>query len=216
MLPIPRLFDAYEAIVALNREGVSGDVVECGVWNGGCVGLMALANLRAPGSIRRKFHLFDSFEGLPQPSSYDVDVLAGFKSLHPELEVRDKSDAALQPIGACVGQSQPEVEKFLVEKLKLNRDDLVFHTGWFQDTVPRVAQTISAISLLRIDGDWYESTKVCLDDLYSKVAPGGYIIIDDYGIFSGCRKATDEFLETKAIRPDIRYSDSECIFFRKR
>lgn len=215
MLAMPRLFDAYEAIVAINQEGIQGDVVECGVWNGGCVGLMALANLKKPGP-KRRFHLFDSFEGLPQPSLHDVDVIDNFKRNCPGLDLRGgESNSSLISIKACVGESQASVERFLVNHLGVNRSDLVFHGGWFQDTIPNAAKTIKDIGLLRLDGDWYESTKVCLEGLYHKVVKGGYIIIDDYGTFSGCRKAVDEFLETNHIKPILAQSDSECVFFRK-
>jgi O-methyltransferase len=214
MLPMPRLFDAYEAIVAINREGLEGDVVECGVWNGGCIGLMAVANLKEPGP-KRRFHLFDSFEGLPQPSSHDVDVIADFRNRHPDLDLQGKANSHLRPIGACVGDSRLVVEDFLVKYLGINRDDLTFHVGWFQDTIPSATKVIEDIALLRIDGDWYESTKVCLEGLYEKVVRNGFIIIDDYGMFSGCRKAVDDFFERNSFKPSVIHSDSECIFFRK-
>lgn len=214
MLAMPRLFDAYEAIIAINKEGIQGDVVECGVWNGGCVGLMALANLKEPGP-KRRFHLFDSFEGLPQPSVYDVDVIDNFKKNCPGLDLRGESNSSLISIRACVGESQPSVERFLVKHLGINRSDLVFHVGWFQNTIPNAAKTIIDIGLLRLDGDWYESTKVCLEGLFHKVAKGGYIIIDDYGTFSGCKKAVDEFFEKNNIRVNMTQSDSDCVFFRK-
>ena len=214
MLPMPRLFDAYEAICTINREGLQGDVVECGVWNGGCLGLMALANLKQPGP-KRKFHLFDSFQGLPQPSSYDLEVIPGFTRRHPELDLRDKSASSLTAIGTCVGTSQKTVESFLTNYLGINTNDLVFHAGWFQDTIPHSRETITEIALLRLDGDWYESTKICLEGLYDRVVTKGYIIIDDYGTFSGCKKAVDDFFEKKDIQPAMAHSDSDCVFFRK-
>ncbi len=214
MLPMCRLFDAFEAIIAINEDGLSGDVVECGVWNGGCVGLMALANSKLSGPSR-KFHLFDSFEGLPQPSSYDIDVLESFKEKHPGLSLSGASDLELHAIGACVGDSQPAVEKFLVRRLGLQKQDLIFHKGWFQETVPRSDDTLHDIALLRIDGDWYDSTKVCLEGLYDKVVRNGFIIIDDYGTFAGCRQATDEFLRRKGVTCEMRSSDHQCMFFRK-
>jgi len=214
MLPMPRLFDAYEAIATINREGLEGDVVECGVWNGGCVGLMALANLKQPGP-KRQFHLFDSFQGLPQPSSYDLEVLSGFRRRHPELGLRDKSDSSLISIGTCVGASQAAVQDFLTKHLGIDDGDLVFHVGWFQDTIPNSTDKIREIALLRLDGDWYESTKVCLEGLYDKVVKQGFIIIDDYGTFSGCKKAVDDFFEKKNLKPAWTHSDSDCVFLRK-
>ena len=68
------------------------------------------------------------------------------------------------------------------------------HQGWFQDTVPRDAAAVGPIALLRLDGDWYDSTKVCLEGLYPSVVKYGSIVVDDYGHFEGCRKAVDEFV----------------------
>ena len=69
-----------------------------------------------------------------------------------------------------------------------------FHAGWFQETLRALPAGFGAIALLRIDGDWYESTKICLDVLFPKVVSGGIVVIDDYGKWSGCREAVDEFL----------------------
>ena len=68
-----------------------------------------------------------------------------------------------------------------------------YHVGWFQDTLSKEAESIRSIALLRLDGDWYESTKVCLDYLYDKIVDGGFLVIDDYGKWEGCRTAIDEF-----------------------
>lgn len=213
MLPIPRLFDAYEAVISINSEGLLGDVVECGVWNGGCVGLMAIAHANSVGPYRQ-FHLFDSFQGLPQPSAHDKEVIDDFAARHPGIRLQDE-DPELIAIGACAGIPQAAVERFLVHKLGLAKDSFIFHVGWFQDTVPRSVSTIEKIALLRIDGDWFDSTKVCLETLYDRVVRNGFVIIDDYGTFSGCKKAVDEFFSKTGIAPQINRSDQDCIFFRK-
>jgi hypothetical protein len=69
-----------------------------------------------------------------------------------------------------------------------------FHVGWFQDRVPTDASSIGSVALLHLDGDWYESTKICLDHLYANVSSGGFVVIDDYGTYDGCRRAVDAFL----------------------
>jgi O-methyltransferase len=76
---------------------------------------------------------------------------------------------------------------------------LRYHVGWFQDTVPAAAEKIGPIALLRLDGDRYDSTKVCLESLYSNVRRGGIVVIDDYGQFEGCRRAVDEFTSKMPI-----------------
>lgn len=214
MLPMVRLFDAFDAVTALNKEGVEGDIVECGVWNGGCVGLMALADKNTPGP-RRKIHLFDSFEGLPQPSTHDIEVVDAFRAKHPELSGTVEEQDKLFATGKCVGEAQPKVERFLTRRLGIDREQLIFHVGWFQDTVPLARKAIGKIALLRLDGDWYESTKTCLEGLYDLVEPRGYVIMDDYGQFSGCRKAVDEFFSGRGIKVDFVYSDGQCAYFRK-
>ena len=102
--------------------------------------------------------------------------------------------------------------------MKLKSGDhanFVFHVGWFQQTIPGTLSSLDKIAVLRLDGDYYESTKVCLDGLYDHVVKDGFIIIDDYGTFQGCKKAVDEFLISNDIKPEIHYSDSDCIYFRK-
>ena len=214
MLPMRRLFDTYDAVRAVNSEDIAGDVVECGVWNGGCIGLMALAHGRTGGAIPRRFHLFDSFEGLPPPSPEDAEMAAVFMAKHPDLHLNDGAPAQLIAFGACAGENQEEVERFLTRTLKIDHGLLEFHVGWFQDTVP-AAREIGRIAILRLDGDWHESTRVCIEGLYDRVSPRGFVIIDDYGTFSGCRKAIDDFFTARGIRPDIHRTDADCIYFRK-
>lgn len=200
MVPPARLMNAYECVRFAEEHGIEGDIAECGVWEGGCIGLMALASERFGGT--RRFHLFDSFVGLPVPAQQDTDC-PGAKS------------GELIPIGACVGAREP-AEKLFYEVLGIARDQAVFHEGWFQDTVPAAAQSIESLAVLRVDGDWYESTKVCLDGLYDRVVDGGFVIVDDYGTFAGCRQAVDEFLEVHAIdRRALNAIDDEGVFFRK-
>jgi hypothetical protein len=216
MLPARRLLNAYDVMRTVEQEGVPGDVAECGVWSGGGIGLMALASRRA-GNRTRRFHLFDSFEGLPQPSVEDRNVLADFRAQHPDLPLSDaQGAAALQPIGACVGADAEAVRDFLTGRLGIAPEQLVFHVGWFQDTVPLARETIGPLAVLRIDGDWYESTRVCLEYLYDNVVPGGLVIVDDYGAFTGCRKAVDEALDQRGIaRSRLVPVDEEGVFFRR-
>ena len=212
MLPMPRLFDLFNIVKRINGEAVPGSLVECGVWSGGSVGLIALANRMHPGP-RRILHLFDSFEGLPQPTVDDAKVYVDYVSSQKKQDATDAG--TLGPIGACVGGSQAAVEEFLVKRLGIVKDGLEFHVGWFQDTIPECRDSIGKIALLRLDGDWYELTKVCIDNLYDNVVPGGFVIIDDYGTFEGCKKAIDEFFDGRRRHPQFEYSDSGCIYFRK-
>lgn len=210
------LFNAYELVRAVNRDDCAGAIVECGVWRGGCVGLMALAQRRF-GAYPRELHLFDSFQGLPQPSERDDDVFDAFARGNPTMSTRRSDDSEdLAVTGACVGDSREGVERFLVEQLGISREDLVFHVGWFEQTVPRASGQIGPIAILRLDGDWYSSTKVCIEHLYDLVTPGGYVIIDDFGFYKGCRDAICEFMESRGIGQDCLIKvDDHAVYWQK-
>jgi O-methyltransferase len=214
MLPAPRLVNAYNVMEEIEQRGLAGAVVECGVWAGGGIGLMASVS-KAHRNRSRVFHLFDSFEGLPQPSTEDVDVVDVFRAQHPELDVADGAEAsALTAIGACAAPLE-DVNELFFGALKIDRSQVRIHQGWFQETVPGAVSAIGPVAVLRIDGDWYESTKICLEQLYGSVVDGGFVIIDDYGTFVGCAQAVDEFLAARA--PDVRLIDidGEGVYFRK-
>jgi hypothetical protein len=175
---------------------------------------MAAVN-KARGDRRRMFHLFDSFAGVPQPSVHDVDVLERFAEEYPDL-APDQADGRSQlvPIGVC-SAPMDRVNELFFEVLRIDPAQVRIHQGWFQDTVPTANAEIGPIAILRLDGDWYESTRVCLANLYDQVVAGGFVIVDDYGCFAGCTKATDEFFAARGFRPDFRSVDRECVFFRK-
>jgi O-methyltransferase len=191
MCSVARLHGLYSALRYVVREDIAGDVVECGCARGGSAALMALS-LRQFGSARRIW-LFDTFEGLPAPSSQD-----------PDFEIADLFT------GTCVG-TLGEV-RGLFDRLSV-ADDVTFVKGLFQETLP--ANPIRQIAVLHIDGDWYESVKVCLESLYDKVVPGGVIQLDDYGYWEGARKAVDEFMERRGIRARLQRLDYSGRFLIK-
>ena len=84
-----------------------------------------------------------------------------------------------------------------------------------QDTLPRDSSRIESIAILRLDGDWYASTKVCLDHLYDKVVSGGFVIVDDYGYYEGCKKAVDEFIEERGLEVFLSQVDSGCVYWTR-
>ena len=186
-----RLRGLYRALQYVVGGGIPGDVVECGTARGGSAALMALT-LRHLGS-RRNLWLFDTFEGLPAPTSKD-----------PDFEL-----AALFT-GTCLG-TLDEV-RGLFDRLNV-ADDVHFVKGLFQETLPLAP--LSQIALLHIDGDWYESVRACLDSLYDKVVPHGVIQLDDYGYWQGARKAVDEFLDERGIQAPLQRLDYSGRFFIK-
>lgn len=214
MLSIPRLSNAYECTAEAIRQHIPGDIAECGVWAGGSTGLM-FAAARDSGDANRRFHLFDSFEGLPQPSSKDgKDVLQGYLKDNQD-RVLDEGKGDLIAINACAAPRQLAEELFF-KVLGAPPDLIIFHQGWFQNTVPAAVASgqVKQLSVLRIDGDWYESTRICLEHLCPLVSPGGFVIIDDYGHFEGCRKAVDEYLAVHGKGTQLSKIDSDGVYFR--
>jgi hypothetical protein len=188
---VARLRGLYRALRYVVKQDIAGDVVECGCARGGSAALMGLT-LCQLGS-QRNLWLFDTFEGLPAPSTED-----------PDFEIADLFT------GTCVG-TLGEVRN-LFDRLNI-ADGVKFVKGPFQETIP--ATPISRIAVLHIDGDWYESVKVCLDSLYDQVVPGGVIQLDDYGYWQGARKAVDEFVETRGIQSRLQRLDYSGRFLIK-
>ena len=188
---------------ALRRE-VPGCFVECGVWKGGSAAIMGLA-LRAAGESRA-LHLFDSFEGLPEPSEKDGAAAIAYSG--------GKSSGALTAIKACEANVD-EVRRMLTNRARLPESQLHFHVGWFQNTVPAAEPALGRIAVLRLDGDWYDSTRVCLEHLYPLLAPGGVLILDDYFCWEGCRKATDEYRAAHGLTVPIIQVDMDSGYWRK-
>ena len=189
LLPL-RLASLHRLTLDIDRRSISGDVVECGVYNGGSAALMASVCAKSP--LNRTIWLFDSFEGLPKPTEEDGEEA--------------------QSCGWWCHGDLSKV-KSIFNKLNIPESRTHIIKGWFQDTFPRV-QT-GDIALLHIDADWYDSVKLCLERFYDSVQPGGYIVIDDYGHWEGCRKAVDEFLKEQGIDVKITRVDYTGRYFQK-
>jgi O-methyltransferase len=186
MASFERLATLWQQVHYLDRYNIPGSFIECGVWRGGCAGMMALAHLHTHKNPVREIHLFDSFQGLPQPDR-NFDGPEALK-LSGGL-----ADAKHIPIDCCVASIE-DCQTLLIDKIGYPSNLVKIHTGWFEDTVPKISTSIPQVSLLRLDGDWYNSTKICLDYFYAKVVKNGIVVIDDYGHFSGCQKAVDAFI----------------------
>lgn len=198
-----RLANVYELSQLIEKNKIEGAFVECGVYKGGCIAVMAYVAKQARSG--RKVWLFDSFEGLPEPSEDD-----GIKA---KKYASNRNFGKLSPISECVGRVQ-DVKKILFSKLKIDKKNTIIKKGWFQNTLPEINERIGKISILRLDGDWYDSTKCCLKNLFKNVVPGGYIILDDYGAWEGCKKATDEFLSENNLDVELKRVDYTCVYFQ--
>ena len=187
------LIATYQVCQNAERSKLGGCIVECGVARGGCSALMLMASHYGGGLGRRIAWLFDSFEGLPDPTTED-GVLR-------KPQGKDKSSWDLAK-GYCLG-TQEEVEDLLFNECGFSRENVHLVKGWFQDTLPEYRGRVGDIAVLRLDGDWYESTKCCMENLYDNVVDGGYVILDDYALV-GCKKATDEFFGNRGEdMPDV-------------
>jgi hypothetical protein len=196
MIGSERLASLESCAIDVLLDKIPGDFVETGVWRGGACILMK-AVLKALAQDGRCVWVVDSFEGLPKPS--------------PDEYPADSQDR-LWESNAYLGVSLDRVRANF-EKYGLLDDQVRFLKGWFKDTLP--IAPISRIALLRLDGDMYESTMNVLDNLYERVSPGGYIIVDDYGWFANCRAAVDTFRDRHHITEEIHQIDWTAIYWRR-
>lgn len=218
MLPHVNLLTLYEHVKYCEKYNIEGDFVECGVWKGGAVGLMALAN-QMLSSKRRNLHLFDAFEEICAPNE-EIDGEVAINEVKKILGNNALIEGELKPLKGIYdnlgGPGNISECKEIIEKIIGYPENYVsYHKGWFQDTVPVVAKKMGKIAILRLDGDWYESTKVCIENLFDKVVKNGFIIFDDYGLYEGCKKAVDEFLLKRKEKYFLNYSSWSCRYLQK-
>jgi O-methyltransferase len=172
-----------------------GAIVECGVWRGG----MSAAMVEVIG-INRSIYLFDSFEGLPKATENDGNSALEYQKNTHAIDYHDNCKAEI------------DFARKAMSKAGAQNAEIV--KGWFENTLPNFKFN-EEIIILRLDGDWYESTMQCLDNLYDKVAPGGLILIDDYHTWDGCTKAVHDFLSKRNIPARIRQSRNGVCYIYK-
>ncbi|MCA9353786.1 class I SAM-dependent methyltransferase [Candidatus Nomurabacteria bacterium] len=178
MLTPSGLFQMEKFIEDINKKSIPGAIVEAGCWKGGTGAYMAMIDKN------RKVFLFDSFEGMPEPDT--VDHKSGGKK------------------GLKGGDLAVDENIVLTLKEKYNLKNIQVVKGYFENTLPVWKEKIGPIAILRMDGDFYSSTTDILENLYDQVSPGGYVVIDDWHDFNGCRKAIYDFFSKREEVPDIR------------
>jgi hypothetical protein len=204
---LERLATLWLQVRYLDRCHIPGSFVECGTYKGGSVGMMALAHRKTSPTPARRLHLFDSFQGLPEPKA-EIDGHAAVAFTN------GRASGSLVTTDKCVGPLE-ENKRLLEQVIGYPPDLLTYHVGWFQDTLPREAPGLGEIALLRLDGDWYDSTRLPLEHLYDKVVKGGVVVIDDYGDFKGCRRAVDEFIGRRGEPILLNHIDAAARFWVK-
>lgn len=183
-----RVAAVCNAVHYVTRAKIPGAYVECGVWRGGSSMAAALC-LQADGAQDRELYLFDTFEGMSTPTEHDVraDDSASAAGLLDRSLKTEKiwCCASLEDVEANMASTGYPSNKVHLCK------------GMVEETLPREAP--ETIAILRLDTDWYESTKHELEHLYPRLAVGGVLIIDDYGYWAGARKAVDEYFADRPV-----------------
>jgi O-methyltransferase len=196
MIGLMRMENIRQCIEQIVRDDVPGDLIETGVWRGGACIFMK-ANLVAWGDTTRNVWLADSFEGLPKGNG--------------ELYPADDGDT-MHGLGYIA--TAPDQVRHNFERYGLLDDRVRFLVGWFKDTLPTAP--IERLSLLRLDGDMYESTIQAFDALYDKLSPGGFCIVDDYGSHaSQAGQATRDFRARREIDEELIDIDGFGAYWRK-
>jgi O-methyltransferase len=189
MTSVERVAALCEAVRYVSRNHIPGDLVECGVWRGGSM-LAAARTLLAHGDRTRTLWLYDTFAGMSEPT--EADKRDSDKALASELLASHDRDSDLWAVSGLA-----EVKR-VMSLCSYPADKIRYVEGRVEDTIPEIAPDL--IAVLRLDTDWYESTRHELAHLVPRVAPGGVLIIDDYGFWQGARRAVDEFLEATKLR----------------
>jgi hypothetical protein len=183
-----RISALCHAVRYVAKHKIAGDIVECGVWRGGSM-MAAAITLQAEQDLSRTLHLFDTFAGMPPPSEIDRAAQSGRDAASLLEEADSSSDLwALAPI---------EDVRANLESTNYPADRMRFIGGRVEDTIPREAP--AEIAILRLDTDWYESTRHELMHLYPKLSIGGILIVDDYGHWEGAQRAVDEYIRDNRL-----------------
>ena len=195
-----RMYALYKAILYIIENRISGDIVECGVWRGGSMRLVAMVLLSRK-QTDRTLYLYDTFEGMAEPDMRDVD-LYGNKAADDWYQIKRRgvkwAYAPLEEVRETMTATGYPMER------------VVFVKGPVETTIPGTVP--ERIALLRLDTDWYSSTKQSIEHLYRRLSPNGVLALDDYGHYQGAQQAIDEYFDRFGARPFLNRIDYSCRF----
>lgn len=185
MTSAERIYALIQAVRYVTSSGIPGAIVECGVWKGGSMAAIARTLLQMQ-DTSRDLYLFDTFEGMTAPAANDVDYSG-----------KQASDVLIDDIGSRCADAPLDRVRELLYGTGYPRDKIHFVPGKVEETIP--ASAPDTIALLRLDTDWYQSTRHELIHLFPRLSRAGVIIIDDYGHWKGARQACDEYFSQNRI-----------------
>ena len=190
MIPLESVITLIEAVRYVCRWNVRGSVVECGVWRGGAV-MAAALTVKQIGHGDRSFYLYDTFSGMTEPSEHDAHARGAMdpRAVFGERQTGpERSNWCLAPL---------EVVRKNLESVQYDMNRFVIVPGKVEETIPNIMP--DEISILRLDTDWYNSTRHEMLHLFPRLVPGGVLIVDDYFTWTGSRKAVDEYLLSEQV-----------------
>jgi len=193
MTSAPRIAALCDSVEYLAGNGIDGAIVECGTWHGGSV-MAAAITLARLGDTDRDLYLFDTFSGMPAPGAEDVDSPYDGYSIRRFSRLTSRGDG-----GSHWHNVNPDAVRRRIVATGYPAGRIHLVPGMVEATVP--AEAPDRIALLRLDTDWYASTRHELIHLYPRLVPGGVLIVDDYGHLEGARRAVDEYFADHPPRP---------------
>lgn len=182
-----------ESVRGAIEKKISGSLVECGVYKGGQI--MAMIEVLKAYGVERPIYLYDTFEGMSKPEECDISTHFGGCNALKEYETTKPTDESHFWVRCTLDNVKANVAK-----TGYNPDLIHYVKGKVEDTIPNTIP--DQIAVLRLDTDWYSSTKHELEHLYPLLNSGGYLMLDDYGHWQGARKAADEYIIT---HPEIKF-----------
>ena len=196
MTNFERMWSLIQSFHHVRQESLVGDFVECGVWKGG--NIILLKKLIEQFNLKKNIYGFDTFEGMVEPSFYDVNY--NNKSAKKMFDEHKKNEIGF---AMC---SLDDVKRNIKKNTKT--DNIFLIKGKVEDTLKNKRKLPKKISILRLDTDFYESTKIELEILFPRLVKGGVLIVDDYGFWKGAKKAVDEYFCD--YRQFMHYVDHSC------